>query len=259
MKNLRKFIREEVERYLDEAPSQASIEAQRRGLHHVAYGNYADDTGRVVAKSQNGRLVALQNKQDLTSNKSPEFNSFPNFRNLINQFAYRVKDPSLSTKEQEESYKVLQFLQNNRDDILYNGSHPEVLQKLTQFVEKHPYKGDTSTQQQAEPEPEEQVPSEPSETDFEQMKKGEMEPDNVKEEDVSQQSSQKLPNESDNVYRSRMQKEKTQRMWDKRNKRWNDWKKSQKTGNVELKKETKGDTGWGEWKVGEADPHADGI
>lgn len=202
MKNLRKFIREEIERIIDEAPSQASIEAQRRGLHHVAYGNYADDTGRVVAKSEKGRLVALQNKQDLTGNKSSEFNSFPNFRNLINQFAYRVKDPSLSTKEQEESYKVLQFLQNNRDDILYNGSHPEVLQKLTQFVEKHPYKGDTSTQQ-AEPEPEEQIPSEPSDTDFEQMKKGEMEPDNVKE--------------------------------------------------------TKGDTGWGEWKVGEADPHADGI
>jgi len=49
--------------WLNEARSQASIEAQKRGLKHVGYGKYADpSTGQVVAVSKQGKLHALKKK-----------------------------------------------------------------------------------------------------------------------------------------------------------------------------------------------------
>ena len=49
--------------------SEASQEAKRRGLKHVGWGKYADASGKVVAKSENGKLVMLNTTSVPTKNR----------------------------------------------------------------------------------------------------------------------------------------------------------------------------------------------
>lgn len=49
--------------------SSASDEAKRRGLKHVSFGNYADKTGKVVARSENGKLVSVKGKKAASTKK----------------------------------------------------------------------------------------------------------------------------------------------------------------------------------------------
>ncbi|MBW3546121.1 MAG: hypothetical protein KY428_11085 [Bacteroidetes bacterium] len=55
---LRKLIREEIERRLNEAkPTEASAQAKKLGLTYLGFGRWADETGNVVANTIDGKLV----------------------------------------------------------------------------------------------------------------------------------------------------------------------------------------------------------
>jgi hypothetical protein len=51
--------------FISEARTQAGAEAQKKGLHHVGRGYYADNSGQVVAKSENGVKLVKVSKQEL--------------------------------------------------------------------------------------------------------------------------------------------------------------------------------------------------
>lgn len=53
--------------FISEARTQAGLEAQKKGLHHVGRGYYADNSGQVVAKSENGVKLTKVSKQELSS------------------------------------------------------------------------------------------------------------------------------------------------------------------------------------------------
>jgi len=64
---LRQIIREEIINELS-----AGEEAKKRGLVHKGWGRYADKSGKIVAKSQDGKLVALKQPEEPTKKKSKE-------------------------------------------------------------------------------------------------------------------------------------------------------------------------------------------
>lgn len=56
--------------------SSAGDEARQRGLHHVGWGRYADDSGKIVAKSKNGKLIDLEPHEPTDISKYPEQDPF---------------------------------------------------------------------------------------------------------------------------------------------------------------------------------------
>jgi hypothetical protein len=67
MKISKKYLVQLITETINE--SKASEEAEKKGLKHVGFGNYADSTGKVVAKSKDGNLVKV-NKNSSSKDKS---------------------------------------------------------------------------------------------------------------------------------------------------------------------------------------------
>ena len=60
VKELKNLIRESVQEQLRE--TAVGDEAKKKGLKHVGHGHYADKAGKIVAVSQNGKLVPIKAK-----------------------------------------------------------------------------------------------------------------------------------------------------------------------------------------------------
>lgn len=68
---LEKYILEFIELLLTEKRTQVSIDAEKRGLKHISYGNYADASGVIVARSVDGKLVDVPKKPEQPSTDVP--------------------------------------------------------------------------------------------------------------------------------------------------------------------------------------------
>lgn len=79
--------------------SQASQEAQRRGLKSIGFGRYTDpSTGKVVAKSEKGRLVALKGKAEPNGEPRQKGKEQPSFSHIGTQSDI----PNMSTKQRKQ-------------------------------------------------------------------------------------------------------------------------------------------------------------
>lgn len=67
----------------DAKDSEASKEAERRGLTHQGWGRYADKTGNVVAKSVNGKLVDIDPTKGVSTTVQHEPNKFTQVNKTI--------------------------------------------------------------------------------------------------------------------------------------------------------------------------------
>lgn len=67
---IEKYILELIQLLLTEKRTQASIDAEKRGLKHISHGNYADASGDVVARSVDGKLVDVPKKPDNSATTS---------------------------------------------------------------------------------------------------------------------------------------------------------------------------------------------
>lgn len=68
-----------IDLVIDLVNEDVGEEAKRRGLHHIGWGRYADRSGKLVAKSEDGKLVDVPKgeKEELPKYGSPEAKSAP--------------------------------------------------------------------------------------------------------------------------------------------------------------------------------------
>lgn len=81
----------------------ASEEAKKQNLKHVGFGNYADSSGKIVAKSRDGKLIKVKNK---TSNK---------FTGPKNKKDSATGNPNAERKVVKELEKIFKIIKNSKD------------------------------------------------------------------------------------------------------------------------------------------------
>ena len=61
---LRTLIREQIINLMEDEGSQASVEAKKKGYHSAGWGRWADRSGKIVAKTVDGKLTPVNIKTD---------------------------------------------------------------------------------------------------------------------------------------------------------------------------------------------------
>lgn len=134
---LRKLVRESVITALREAPSQAGEEAKKRGLKSIGFGRYVDPaTGKVVAKSEGGRLVSVK-PVAATPQSSIDPQSIKTDKR-IDYFRYRIRMAQKKGRDTMPFHKkIAQLRKQQGPEAQGTGGEAPTLQSPDRFSPTH--------------------------------------------------------------------------------------------------------------------------
>lgn len=134
---LRKMIQEQLDNELEE--SEASDEAHKKGLKNAGFGRWKDRTGKVVAKTDKGKLVMKKAAAQARPSKKIDATEFRAPKIDLKKFSYADKEPdaiepvqskNISLKERSDAKLNLSDLDIGFDDEKDEKEHKKVLKSM---------------------------------------------------------------------------------------------------------------------------------
>ena len=121
--------------------------AKKQGLHHVGFGNFANKSGKVIAKSEDGKLIPINKKPtDYNSEKymgkrvKQKISDLPmkQAQSIFARDYYKFADKKLYVKTLKDDFQKL-GLKPNDEVYTINAGHP-LEKKFIKFLNSLPNK-----------------------------------------------------------------------------------------------------------------------